>query len=180
MPDEQRQWDGSERRGIPIHLINYVDERLAVHVDKVEKIMANHVGEEMERYREIIDLIEEKDRRSEDRHHALVQSISAYNAHVELIDGAFLDDEDNGQPDYRGHRKAHKSWAKDGEEEKKVMEFVKNQMNADAKKAEDMRFIIRAIITTVAGAIIMWAGKELIVDAVHSSLPKHPHGEVRN
>ena len=68
--------------------------------------MAEHVGEEMARYSEIINLIQEKDRRSEDRHHSLVQSITAYMGKVELIDSAFLEDQ-KGHPDYRGHRNDH-------------------------------------------------------------------------
>jgi hypothetical protein len=99
-------WHGEERRGIPIHILNYVDERLSTHVEKVEALMAGHVGEEMERYQEIITLIEEKDRKSEERHHSLVQSITAYMGHVEMVQGAFIEDE-KGHPDFVGHRNDH-------------------------------------------------------------------------
>jgi hypothetical protein len=100
------EWQGEERRGIPIHVLNYVDERLSTHVDKVEALMASHVGEEMERYQEIINLIQEKDRRSEERHYSLVQSITAFSGNVELMSRAFLEDE-KGRPDFDGHRYDH-------------------------------------------------------------------------
>lgn len=99
-------WRGDERRAIQVHIINYIDERLNVHTAKVEQLMKDHVGEEMARYSEIIELIEKKDKASEDRHYALVQSITAYTGHVEMVQAAFLEDE-KGRPDFEGHRYDH-------------------------------------------------------------------------
>lgn len=101
------EWDGkSDRRSIPLHILNYVDERLETHTDKIYNLLADHVKEEMSRFDEIKDGIRESEERQEHRHSSLIQSITAYMQKQELIDLAFLADR-HGQPDYQGHRSDH-------------------------------------------------------------------------
>ena len=107
-------WQGEERRGIPVHVLSYIDQKLEAHAEKVETLFRDHVGEEMSRYQEIIELIEDKDRRSEERHLGLVQSIHAYMGNVELMQAAFIEDS-KGNPDYRGHRNDHDKRKRFGE-----------------------------------------------------------------
>lgn len=95
-------WAGEERRGIPMHILNYMDERLAGHTRHIEGIFQQHTEEEMDRYASIVESIEAHTKASEARHGALIQSINAYMEHQDQIRGAFLKDE-SGRPDYHGH-----------------------------------------------------------------------------
>lgn len=102
----EQQWAGEERRGIPIHILNYVDEKLDVHTQKVEHLMQAHVGDEMARYQLIEEKLERNNRESERRHHSLIQSITAFTGNVEMMQQAFLRTQE-GQPDYIGHFNDH-------------------------------------------------------------------------
>ncbi len=95
-------WDGEERRGIPMHILNYMDDRLAGHTRHIEEILEHHTGEEMERYTAIVESIKAQTNASEARHSALIQSLNAYMIRQEDMRGAFLKNED-GHPDYHGH-----------------------------------------------------------------------------
>lgn len=115
------EWHGEERRGIPFHILTYIDERLKAHVDHVEKIFTDHTREEMERYGEIMDLIQgnrektaseiaELNANAQKRHESLVQSLQAYsdgmNHKCQDVTSAFVKGPD-GQPDFAGHRADH-------------------------------------------------------------------------
>jgi len=95
-------WAGEERRGIPMHILNYMDERLAGHTRHIEEIFQHHTAEEMDRYSAIAESIEAQTKSSEARHGALIQSIQAYMSRQEEIESAFLKDGE-GRRDFHGH-----------------------------------------------------------------------------
>ena len=107
------EWTGEERRGIPIHILNHIDEKLDSHVNKVESMVQEHTEEEMDRYKEILAKIESHRQENELRHSSLSSSFMSYAERVDTfcqnIAEAFPHNE-QGKPDFHGHGRAHISW----------------------------------------------------------------------
>ena len=169
MQEPVQDWDGHERRSIPFQLMNYMDERLARHTSEVQSVFRDHTADEMDRYNEILRSLGEHREETERRFTELFQSIDAYTTASEALHQdvmqAFPKDED-GAPDFKGHAKAHKAWIANAEKQDQIMAFVEGQMDTDKKRKDDLRFIVRAVIVAIAGAVVMWAGKVMLVDAV--------------
>lgn len=130
------EWNGAERRGIPIHVLNYMDERLQAHVEHVEEIFNAHIKDEMARYNDILETIkrnreqtaaeisaiaeeiEELNTNAQRRHDSLVQSLNAYsdgmNHKCQDVTSAFIKGPD-GLPDFEGHRNDHDKRKKFGD-----------------------------------------------------------------
>lgn len=128
-------WEGDERRAIQTHVLNWVEERLTTHVDKVEKLFDNHTREEMERYQEILEMIAQNTRliemnaaASEKRHADICRSIDSYMDKSEKVydalKAAFVKDP-KGDPDFYGHARAHESWIEERREWKEMATYVK-------------------------------------------------------
>ena len=122
-PGEQAAWDGA-------------DLRARDSLNRFHTILESHTKEEMERYNEIISKIDDNDNASIDRHDEallkikhLTDSVNAWmNGNGEFISAirrAFPKD-DEGKPDYDGHRTAHLSWISDANEQKEFKKFLKN------------------------------------------------------
>lgn len=161
-------WDGEERRSIPVHVLNYMDAQVA----EVKSIITSHTGEELERFMDILRKIDDHAKASEARHNELVDRLTVIAGRQELMEQAFPRDDD-GSPDFRGHAGAHKNWIKRADDEAKVMAYVREQMDTDTKRRDDIRFVLRAVLATVCGVLIMWAAKELIADVVRVAQPVH-------
>lgn len=58
------------------------------------------------RLQHLEDKIDRNAEAAEKRHSALIDSITAYMGHVELVEQAFIKDKE-GRPDYHGHREDH-------------------------------------------------------------------------
>lgn len=99
-------WSGEERRSAPLHIINYVEGRVREHTEHVEKILRDHIAEEMLRFGEIRDSLEGSRKGSEFRHAELVAQITAYRDRVENLESAFIET-DHGGLDVLGHRQDH-------------------------------------------------------------------------
>ena len=121
------EWDGVERR-------------VGDSVDRFSRLLKQHTEDEMDRYDQIITKINANDHKSEARHdetqsrlNHLSQSIENFMAEQSLfheaIKRAFPRDED-GHPDYDGHRSAHLSWIKSSAEEKEFKNYVKRVVAA--------------------------------------------------
>lgn len=177
------EWDGKERREIPFHLVNYMDEKLKAHTAEIKGIVDGHTGDEMKRYQEILgsvgDIkgdIESRFRsvlvEMEERFSALGGSIDAYMSDVEAlynaVSQAFPKDED-GKPDFKGHAKDHKIRMENAEKHEQLMAYVDQQMKNDKNNAEDRRFIKRAVIGGVVTVFVLWAAKVLWYDAVQTA-----------
>ncbi len=106
------EWDGSERRGIPIHVLNHIDDRLAAHSKQVSESLA-----------EINETLKVNAENSQKRHGTLVDQITVVIGQQKLLETAFLELED-GRPDYQGHRHFHKA--------KKRFEDFKKQLGQNA------------------------------------------------
>ena len=100
-------WAGEERRSIPIHILTYVDTKLDAHTQKIEEIFQQHIETETSQISEIFKTLNKNNEESTARHSVLVDKITAYQGHVELMEQAFLETE-KGTPDYEGHRHFHK------------------------------------------------------------------------
>lgn len=111
------------------------------------------------------DLSDQHDETQEQLKH-LQQSIESWIAGHDIflsaIKRAFPKD-DEGNPDYDGHRGAHLSWISNARDEKEVMEYVRAQMDSAKKWSDDKRFYLRALAVTVSGAVLLWAGSSLWV-----------------
>lgn len=128
-------WAGDERRSIPIHILNHVDERLGVHAERVEKAFVEHTAEEMDRYTDIRNdytelrsILNEHRAESSRKHIELCKSFDAFSDRTEMIytnlNEAFPTDR-NGKPDFHGHAKAHEAWIESSKETKELVAYVK-------------------------------------------------------
>lgn len=133
-------WDGEERRSLPIHLLKFVEERIINHTTEMRKTLSDHTDDEMDRFDQIVNKINVNDAKSESRHdetqsrlNHLSQSIENFLAEQELfhaaIKRAFPKDEE-GHPDYDGHRGAHLAWMSDAKESKEFKNYVKKVVMA--------------------------------------------------
>jgi hypothetical protein len=120
------------------------------HLEAFKQLLLAHTSEEMEKYEKIIDDVEaikrdvieltnkidDNDSSSINRHEAtqekvkhLTDSINAFmegqSAFISAIIRAFPKD-DEGKPDYDGHRSAHLSWISDAKEAKEFKRFLRN------------------------------------------------------
>ena len=110
MNEEQRKenWEGQERRSLPIHLLNYVDERLRDHADtwngKLDAMQEEiyHLSKSISAWME-----------GNDRHRAECKT-KVIETCEKLIDEAIPTSPDNpdatAQEKRKEHRKAHASW----------------------------------------------------------------------
>ena len=140
------------------------------HLDAFKKLLLAHTSEEMEKYEKIIgdieaikgdvseltNKIDDNDSASINRHEAtqehvkhLTDSINAFmegqSAFISAIVRAFPKDDD-GKPDYDGHRGAHLSWINDAKEAKEFKRFLKQTILGAA-----------AVAVTSFVAIATWA-----------------------
>ncbi len=106
--------DGTERRSLPIHVLNYMDDRLQTHSDNIEKLLKDHVSEEAIRFDSLEDKINDNDKLAQSRHGALIASINSYMSKQETFEHAFLRTTD-GKPDVHGHYTDHESRFKSGQ-----------------------------------------------------------------
>ena len=148
-------WDGDERRGIPIHVLNYVGEQMESHTKEVKDAFASHEKEELIRYKVIQDDIGEI-RKSL---HTLMTNINAFMEQTTEFHGhvksAFPKDDEN-RPDYTGHNKAHKSWIATAEQDKEVMTYVRQHMKKENEGFEDKRIVVRSILITLLSIFAGW------------------------
>jgi hypothetical protein len=137
------------------------------HLENFTAVLEKHTVEEMERYKEIIDRlgateeatmsIDKRLNHIENGQKAINQSIHAFmEAHSTLfyaIQSAFPKDEE-GKPDYDGHKKAHLSWISNAKDEKEVMEFVRKQMKDEAKSEDLLTYTKKVIFAGAALAVV--------------------------
>lgn len=168
-PEPVQDWDGKERREIPFHLVNYMNDKLAQHAQDTRQILADHAQEEMARYSEMLNSIDHVREANERRYDALASAIGAYTEKVDefykSVEQAFPRTED-GKADFSGHAKAHKAWMASSEDNKELMEYVRQQRESDKRWKEDGRFVMRAVVVAVLAAVVMWAGNTLWSGAV--------------
>lgn len=112
-------WTGEERRGIPIHILNYMDERLHEHTERIESVFSRHTAEEMDRYNAILDKIAAGQKAAAERHETVMEVISHFNGKCKDVHSAFLKTPD-GAYDFDGHRYDHDRRKKFGDWWEKV------------------------------------------------------------
>jgi hypothetical protein len=124
------------------------------------QLLEEHTKGEMERYDEIIDRLDQTETnlgRINQTQIAMNQSIHAFmEAHggfITTIQRAFPKDEE-GKPDYDGHKKAHLSWISNAKDEKEVMEYVRKQMQEDKNSAELLNYTKKVIFAGAALAVV--------------------------
>ena len=112
--ENSKDWIGEERRSIPIHILNYMDERLKTHTDHIEMVFTNHTADEMERYTAILDKITAGQKAAAERHEAITETLANFNSKCKNVFSAFLKTPD-GDYDFDGHRYDHDKRKKFGE-----------------------------------------------------------------
>ena len=147
LPPTQEQWDGMERRAQGI-------------LERFQHELSLHTKDEMERYDEIIDRMEATDAtltHIEKSQRAMNMSIQAFmethGGFISAIQRAFPKD-DEGKPDYDGHKKAHLSWITNAKDEKEVMEYVRKQMKDEAKSEDLVTYTKKVIFAGAALAVV--------------------------
>ncbi len=103
---KEHEWHGEERRGIPIHILNYMDERLNTHTERIEHVFHAHTADEMDRYNAILNRIEEGQKAATERHKTVMETISHFNGKCSSVHSAFIKLPD-GTYDFDGHRYDH-------------------------------------------------------------------------
>ena len=150
-PGEQAAWDGADRRAQD-------------SLNRFHTILESHTKEEMERYNEIISKIDDNDNASIDRHDEALRKIkhltdsvdawmSGNGEFISAIRRAFPRD-DEGKPDYDGHRTAHLSWISDAHEQKEFKKFLKNT-------------IIGAVVLGMGGFVLIATWVAFLKGPVH-------------
>ena len=113
---------------IPAPIASHIEQKFAEHANKIERIFKEHTGEEMERYQEILDLINSHRDDTDRKHKTVMESLSAYVDKTEKVyeafDQAFPADK-KGRPDFSGHAKAHDSWIEEAKATKELREYIK-------------------------------------------------------
>lgn len=137
---------GHERREIPFHLVNYMDEKLRHHAQNIQNVFDEHASEEMTRYREILRKIDDNKAASEERHadleshmeerhSALIQSIQSYVDKVErfsiAVESAFPKDA-AGKTDFAGHAAYHSKLIDEAKEASEFRKYIKRVVAAAA------------------------------------------------
>lgn len=118
-----------------MHVLNHIDNKLGEHGERVEKLFAEHMEDEMERYEQIqrrqsaiMETIEANNKEAQDRHKTLSDLTSRHientNRMLDMITGAFPIDE-YGKPDLVGHRNAHKADIDEAIDGKDLKRYVK-------------------------------------------------------
>ena len=130
------------------------------HLGNFKTMLEAHTREEMERYDEIIDRIDQTDtkllhiERSQTAMNASLHAfMETHGQFFSAIQRAFPKD-DEGRPDYDGHKKAHLSWISNAKDEKEVMEFVRNQMKSEEKSADLLSYVKKVIFAGAALAVV--------------------------
>ena len=108
------KWHGEERRGVPIHILNYMDERLKTHTDHIEHVFHDHTADEMERYNAILNKIDDGQKAAVSRHESVMEVISHFNGKCKDVHSAFLKTPE-GEYDFDGHRYDHDQRKKFGD-----------------------------------------------------------------
>jgi hypothetical protein len=123
-------------------------------------MLETHTTEEMERYGEIIGRLDQTETNLASLNRgqqSMNQSITAFmegqGTFIAAIIRAFPRD-DEGKPDYDGHKKAHLSWISNAKDEKEVMEFVRRQMKDEEKSAELLTYTKKIIFAGAALAVV--------------------------
>ena len=137
------------------------------HLGTFKTMLEKHTAEEMERYDEIIERLgttEETVTSIDTRIGGIEKGQAAMNASIHAfmdthgsfftaIQRAFPRD-DEGKPDYDGHKKAHLSWISNAKDEKVVMEFVRRQMKDEEKSADLLSYVKKVIFAGAALAVV--------------------------
>ncbi len=121
-------WDGISER------------RVNTALDTFTKALLDHTSDEMDRYGDILTRIDDNNEASIKRHDEtherishLTQSIESFiHEQSEFITGmrrAFPKD-DEGKPDYDGHRTAHLAWISDTKTTKDLKSYIAKVMMA--------------------------------------------------
>ena len=163
-----QDWPGDERRSIPIHILNFVDEKMESQTKQIKDIFEDHEIKEMARYSSIEGDV--KDLKND--FHILTSNITSFmdrttEFHTD-VKAAFPKNED-GNPDFGGHASDHKHRISTADQDKEVMAYIRDEMKRKVVRSEDQRFVVRAVLATVLGLFILWAGSSLFANAVHSA-----------
>jgi len=145
-------WDGEERRSIPVHILNYMDHRLGEHTDRIELLFKEHTTDEMDRYNAILKKLGEASDGSQSRHHALMTQLNIVTENIECIDNAFPRNKE-GLPDYDEHHDYHFTW-------KTRKEWWAGTSNQAVRKLFEIMLI----------ALVLWLGSAIFQATMQAAI----------
>jgi hypothetical protein len=153
----ETNWQGDERRSIPIHILTYIKEVVKEETKEIKGAFAQyredfamHDADEMKRYDQILENQRKNAESAEHRYSQLIQTVNSYAEKAEKfhedVRSAFVPNK-HGKPDYAGHANAHEAWIRQADENRKFM--------ADIKRA-----VVIALSIGVGGWLLSlaWAG----------------------
>lgn len=126
MSDEPKHWDGEERRGLPIHIINYIDARLHDVTDQFNGKIDALSQEVFHLTQSITSFLEKQDAARSKCRDSVIESCE------KMVDEAIPTHPDN--PDAtpaekrREHRKAHASWIRKVDEEMEEWKAIRKRI----------------------------------------------------
>lgn len=171
-------WAGEERRGLPIHILNYVDERMTLATGEITRYIHDHTKEETERYGEMIDRQDQLENKINHLENSvqevteivgnnsksikqLTESVNAWMQNNSELLGcirkAFPRD-DHGEPDFDGHRTAHNNWIKNAPEEKELMSFMRSMQTKMIEDKARWDKIAQNVLSGIIFAVVTFVG----------------------
>jgi hypothetical protein len=136
------------------------NRRAEDHLGTFRQLIDQHTADEMERHDAIIERLDQNDSKLahiEAGQAAMNLSIQAFMTEngqfFKAIQRAFPKD-DEGNPDYDGHKKAHLSWISNAKDEREVMEFVRKQMKDEQKSEDIVTYTKKVIFAGAALAVV--------------------------
>lgn len=125
MPGQQISdgWSGTERRSIPIHVLNHVSE-----------VMDKFREEETARHAKLEGMIADTNTRIDE----LMRSVDTYTDAAEKVFNALgeaFPADRRGKPDFAGHANAHERWIEEARESRELRAYIKKIVAASAAVA---------------------------------------------
>jgi hypothetical protein len=139
---------GEDRRTIPVHILQHIDSRLTTSISQILTEFKEHTGEEMDRYKDILDQIEANRQASDKRHTELTNIIHDHTHATEEMLKTILSGfpkNAEGKADLSGHAEDHQFRIEEAKDAKEFRKYIK-----------------RTLAGAILLAVIFWAGPTLL------------------
>lgn len=178
MASEQHCWSGEERRSIPIHILNHMEEKLDEHMKSVKNLIEEHASEEIVRaaemqrsYDDIVAAIAKLTNNQTAMSASLGKFMEKTDELYENVKLAFPKDK-NGRPDFGGHAADHEFRIENADQYKKIMTYIEAKMEEEGMALEDRRFYKRIAVGAIITPFVIWVSTLIWQGALQG--PQHP------
>ncbi len=128
----------NEQPAIPVHILEHCNTLIGGVVEKLEQKIDKHTTEEMQRYKDILDAQKAMQQQIASLNAAVVSFMDKTDEFHSDIRKAFVKNED-GLPDYEGHRLDHRG-----------------RMTEAQKKQERMEKVLTGVMVFVCAGVGAW------------------------